>query len=389
MANLFLIHTPFQLFVAQQIIKQEKLQDNIMLKNYVPGNKHFLDIYDLMIIPELWAEQIQEPCFLGWALVKFEYLPSPRALYTTKKRMKQFLSDFDQIIEKRKIKSIYLGEISNTGLQLITYYYSKKGLEICFFEEGSSHYKYRSVPEMSNFMERLYYKFLEVIMDTLLYKPLLGISYANHYYYNHKYEELPFTERYSIIPCYHTDRDKTISVKMLLSDQLHNYILNEIKGIDFENKKVYLFISSLVYEITTDDDFIVEEAVIEDMAKQIEPDSVLLIKFHPREKKEHEERMLSIFKKFNFEYRILGRTYNIPVEFYLQYFSFSKIYAFANSSIFYNGYIFPTTEMVRLDLNYLEKYREHGLPNLDRVQRYCDVFTKSINYFTELANRKG
>ena len=46
MANLFFIHTPLQLMIAQMIIKQENLKDNVMLCGYVDDNRHFLQIYD-------------------------------------------------------------------------------------------------------------------------------------------------------------------------------------------------------------------------------------------------------------------------------------------------------------------------------------------------------
>ena len=48
MGNLFIVFTPFQLFVAQQIVKQEKLNNNILIKGWVAGNKHFLEIYDVI-----------------------------------------------------------------------------------------------------------------------------------------------------------------------------------------------------------------------------------------------------------------------------------------------------------------------------------------------------
>ena len=42
MANLFFIHTPLELLIAQQIINQEKLTDNVMLCGYVGEISIFL-----------------------------------------------------------------------------------------------------------------------------------------------------------------------------------------------------------------------------------------------------------------------------------------------------------------------------------------------------------
>ena len=68
MANLFFIHTPFQLFVAQQLIHQESCVNNIMLYGYVGSNIQNLKAYDLMIIPELWQDRILMEDIAEWAV---------------------------------------------------------------------------------------------------------------------------------------------------------------------------------------------------------------------------------------------------------------------------------------------------------------------------------
>ena len=74
MANLFFIHTPLELLIAQQIINQEKLTDNVMLCGYVGENKHFLDTYRLTIIPSMWMESVLMPDVAGSAAIEKRHL---------------------------------------------------------------------------------------------------------------------------------------------------------------------------------------------------------------------------------------------------------------------------------------------------------------------------
>ena len=74
MANLFFIHTPLELLIAQQIINQEKLTDNVMLCGYVGEDKHFLDTYRLTIIPSMWMESVLMPDVAGWAAIEKRHL---------------------------------------------------------------------------------------------------------------------------------------------------------------------------------------------------------------------------------------------------------------------------------------------------------------------------
>ena len=57
--NLFFIHTPFQLLVAQNLIFKEKLNNNIALfGNTGKGAQHFYQIFDVMFIKETWKGNI-------------------------------------------------------------------------------------------------------------------------------------------------------------------------------------------------------------------------------------------------------------------------------------------------------------------------------------------
>ena len=55
MGNLFVVFTPLQLFVSQQIIRQEKLKNNVVILGW---SSQFSDAYEMMYIEELWDNKI-------------------------------------------------------------------------------------------------------------------------------------------------------------------------------------------------------------------------------------------------------------------------------------------------------------------------------------------
>ena len=47
--NLFFIHTPFQLFVVNQIINYKHLEHNVAVLGFVQNNRHFYQLYEYMM----------------------------------------------------------------------------------------------------------------------------------------------------------------------------------------------------------------------------------------------------------------------------------------------------------------------------------------------------
>ena len=66
--NIFFIQSPLQLLVAQQIINQEKLTVNVMIFGYIHQNRHFLDIYDLVRIDDMWTDCVYMEKIAEWGL---------------------------------------------------------------------------------------------------------------------------------------------------------------------------------------------------------------------------------------------------------------------------------------------------------------------------------
>ena len=58
MGNLFVVYTPFQLYIAQQIVAQEQLDNCVLMMSYIPGNQQFIDIYEMMAMEGMWEKKI-------------------------------------------------------------------------------------------------------------------------------------------------------------------------------------------------------------------------------------------------------------------------------------------------------------------------------------------
>ena len=97
MKNAFFIHTPLQLFVAQQIIRQEGLAGNILIYSYVEGNEHFLIIYDMIKIDEYWDKCVFNK---NLPVIGNVLLHNPLRSYIEVQKLKKYF-------KKEKISSLY------------------------------------------------------------------------------------------------------------------------------------------------------------------------------------------------------------------------------------------------------------------------------------------
>ena len=103
MGNLFFVFTPLQLFVAQQIIRQEKLQNNVLLEGY---RSLFKDAYNMMRLDDLWRNVIPFQDLAIWNGGRVRSWKQVKQTYSNYKRIKV-------ILEENQIDTIYLGEVLN------------------------------------------------------------------------------------------------------------------------------------------------------------------------------------------------------------------------------------------------------------------------------------
>jgi hypothetical protein len=334
MANLFVVFTPFQFFIAQQIVEQEQLKDCILLMSYIHGNKHFIPIYDLMSLEGMWKKKIEFEDFPQWDGLRTKSINDIKHAYRNYKRICTILKD-------NNIDSIFLGEQQNTTLRFTDILFTHKGYKIIFFEEGAAHYlprKYKK-PDLKTKIKILF-------RDIFYYLPLYHIRFAKwRYTPNLPVEQLPMYKRYSIIPHYNESFDVRLYPKSLLSQKLNLYIKKSIRDDD---KKRVLFLTDPLNELISDQYIHIYYEIIDKCFHQIDKTTTVYIKYHPRDKVNSKRRIEKLAHDAGLDFLILSKEINIPVEYYLQNFVFDKVYVFNASTFFYNGYLFPKTVFVKL-----------------------------------------
>lgn len=322
-----------QLLVAQQIIHQEKLKDNIMLYGYVDNNTQFLDIYDLMIIDVFWDYKILMHQVCSWSVISRKHLI--RDCKATLDNYKFFL----KIINKYRVDSVYFGEITNNCYHLAAMCFHHIGLKVCFFEEGSSHY----VNNLGNSPKKsIFDKCFGMFIDMFYFRPFFKVSYGRiHFNKGVELSDIPMDTRYSIVPLYHESFDKLLLYQPLFSKKLKMFLENEITRTD--NNSILLLTSPFYINGVDDNPDLYIKTII-DFVNSLDKANTLHIKFHPRETIEVRNRILGELDKNEIKYVQLGKKYNIPVEYYLQYNHYEKIVMFLCSTYFYNGYLYPKTK---------------------------------------------
>lgn len=364
MANLFFIHTPLELLIAQQIINQEKLADNVMLCGYVGDNKHFLDIYRLTIISSMWMESVLMPDVAGWAAIEKRHLL--KTVIRTFRRYKEICS----LLKVHRIDTLFLGDMNNFSCKFGAKLFKRKGCKIVFFEEGSSHYNFQIHPRKGGYLLN---NLLAIFLDSFYYLPIYHFRFASYCFLKDlPFSALPIDLRYSVVPYYHEDFDKQIRVERLFSNDLAQFLDDEVaKFSDIESS--ILFMSQNIYESLGNMKLYLQ--VLEGYFSTWDSTSIIFIKFHPREQEEEREAVIEIARKYHLTFHILSAHMNIPVEYYLQYMKFKEIVTFFSSTAMYNGYLFPElkfTFLLRPFYDLCKIYNEKNVSQLENLLSLLD-----------------
>lgn len=364
MANLFFIHTPLELLIAQQIINQEKLTDNVMLCGYVGDNKHFLDIYRLTIISSMWMERIPMPDVAGWAVIEKRHLL--KTVIRTFQRYKKICS----LLKIHRIDTLFLGDMNNFSCKFGAKLFKRKGYRIIFFEEGSSHYNFHIHPRKGGYLLN---KLLAIFFDCFYYLPIYHFRFATYCFLKDlPFSQLPIDLRYSVIPYYHEDFDKQVYVEKLFSDELTQFLQGEVaKFSEIEN--CILFMSQNIYELVGDIGLYLQ--IVDSYFSALDSNSILIIKFHPREQEAEKKAVIRIVEKYHLDFHVLSAQMNIPVEYYLQYIKFKEIVTFFSSTAMYNGYLFPEmkfTFLLRPFYDLCKKCNEKNIFQLENLLSLLD-----------------
>ena len=211
-----------QLLVAQQIINMKNLSDNIMLYGYIGDNSHFLEIYDLTIIDQLWSDKVLLPDLAQWASISRRHI-----FYDLVNTYRNF-NYIKRLVNQYGIGCIYLGDINNYSNKFADIVFAKRNIEISFFEEGSSHYAFQD-----HFLNKKRYLpdyLLCSILDFLYFKPLFKTTYAKFCFIKDiRFDQLHISKRYSIRPYYHESYDE-VSISVY-RQKIYEYLYTRYNGI--------------------------------------------------------------------------------------------------------------------------------------------------------------
>lgn len=369
MANLFIVYTPFQLMIAQEIIHQEKLENNIMVKGYVRNNTQFLQIYDYLQVDGMWNKEYIIPSISSSLDVDLHHP------FQSMIRIRKNYKKLEKLIAQNKVDTLFLGNINNNSLRIMAKVYAEKKLKIAFFEEGAAHYTYQQICLLSHKLNIA--KIYKWGFNLICYKPLFNQAIGEWQFERAlQFEEIPISSRYNILQHYNEPFDKKLICTGAIGEKAKELVKKEISTIKSKNK--ILFLDQPVYEIVKGS----VECYIETISSfldTISKDTDIIIKYHPREIQSIKEKIERVVQSKGYKYTIIGNTINLPVELYLQLIPFKAVYNFYTSSSLYNGKLFPETIFHYLIENLYAKCQRDELSQSDQLLELVDLCRKIAN----------
>ena len=366
MGNLFFVFTPLQLFVAQQIIRQEKLKECVLVESVLGDNSHFSKVFEMMRIESLWTKRLYFKDFAEWNGDRV------RSISDIKHTFKNYRI-ITKIVEDNHIDNIYLGEILNQACRFTAVVFHHQGYKIAFFEEGTSHYIDRPYKEDSSWWHRTKMG----LLDFFYFQPFYGVRFAEwNSNPNKPYEKLPIDKRYSIMPFHNKPFDVRLFIEPMLSEKLKAYLLSNINPEEGEHR--VMLMTDPLRELMPKEYLYLYFDTIKECIESINNEQFLYIKFHPREIQSSREKILKIAEKSGKKFKVLSNEINICVEYYLQMFHFEKIFFFNAATYFYNGYAFPKMDFVRLMPVVYKKCQDAGLNNLTYMENMLKFISPKL-----------
>ena len=362
MANLFVVYTPLQLLIAQQIVRQEKLTNNLLLESYFVGHKHFLDIFELTKIESCWDKTIIfDHNFAFWDFGGAKLLKNHSIIKKNYNEIKSILVD-------NHVKNIYLADFQNQSCRFTDVLFTNQGYNVIFFEEGYSHY----IKRPGTIDDSISAKIKNFLIDTFYYLPIFHVKFAKwRSNPNRPYKGLPIYQRYSVIPGFHNEPyDKRLYCEPMVSEKLKSYLLANLNDNPLEKR--VLLLSDPMTEVLRKQDRHYYFEILKESLGQIKSDEVLFIKYHPRDKEADRKKTEELVSSLNINFKVLSQEINVPIEYYLQFFKFSRIFFFNTSTYFYNGLLFPKTEFVKLLPVLHKKCLDNHVEHLEQMELLLD-----------------
>lgn len=343
MNTLFFVHTPFQLFVSQQIIFQEKYDNVIFLLGTVGDNYAFYETFDLMLQDAPFQYVVYKIDGLShWASLSRKRLLFD--MYETYIREKKIRN----ILKKGNVDMIYMGDMNNLSCKFGALLYAQLGFKIGFYEEGTSHYYWAQYSDNFPFVNSI----LAKLTDYFFYRPIWHLDFGKYMFFKAQlsFSDLPINKRYSILPKYNDSFDFQLYLHNVENQALAEYIMADISGYD-KSCNVTLFLSEPIFEVGIGNEEICL-SVIDDYLKSDAETDLFLLKYHPREKEIMKKKIEGLFIRNRKKYRIISSSLTLPIELYLLYLLPKNVVLFLTSTFMYLKYLSPQTRVKMLVYDY-------------------------------------
>lgn len=272
--RLFIVSSPFLMYVAQSIIEQEQKKDNLLVYWHVEGKKNHIKSYKIQKISKFWRDEIYLKDWLSNYEVSFKSLTSIINLYF---KLEEKEKEIRSLLLKYRIKELVIGNRYNPIDRHFYFVAKKMGIRISIMEDG-----------MRNYIDE------SEIVDVKNIK--IGIKKAilgNKYKIFNIFDEIKYDSKYCLLSIEKNEKNKKINLGKEMSKELKIYFQNKI--IKSDGLKHTLFLSQSLSE----DNEIRQEDEIEIIIKKLLKlkKEKIYFKFHPRDSEEKKEKILNELKK--------------------------------------------------------------------------------------------
>lgn len=374
--NVFFVHTPFQILVAQNLIKKKKLENNLLvLSNTGVNAEHYYSIFEEMIIASFWCKKI----ILGDLNKGIFSFSKP---FRTYNNISFFFKRTKEIISAKNIDSIYFGDINHPSYIFLAEFWSSKK-KIHFFEEGLSHY---SIPIIKKKFKKSFTVLIKkFITDKIVFKRF-GIDNFSRYLQTTD-DKVDFgfkiEKKFNILPVIENTYDEIVDFEILLPNESQDYLKISKDFVTSKTKKIlYLSSTSTSYfnnPILDEVDLIV--SFFKELNAKVD-ETIFLLKFHPKDSEMKKKNILKNLQINNIPF--IRITSNLPTEVFFEMLKIDYLLGYGSSSQLYYEMLNPNKPNLNLFHKINNKYKAKGLKN-----ELCEKALKNWNLVFENIFKKS
>lgn len=367
--NLFFVHTPIQLIIAQNLVSKLNLKHNYLVLGYTGVlGKDFYSTYDTLLIDSLWDKKYDLGDILHGVI-------DIKSYFKCVKNFRKFNTRLVEIISDKSFTDIYFGDINHYAYLFIAEKY-KKNRRFYFFEEGLSHYSTYTLRK--KFEPSFFVSIKSLILNLNYY--FYGVFNFSDYYYSTKDVVLKFNliEKFSIISN-GLSTYKFVPFSFQVSDKLNQILEIELENINNTIGKRILYLSTTsTIEFTKPEED--EKKMLDIIFNSFDRlSTTVLLKFHPKDIAEKKDFVRKYFNSRGIKYFEVLENYKLPIEVIYDKFRPDLIVGYDSSSLLYGQVMQSSAKVVSMLPYLLEYYSSIGISNPVMTNRWKDVESTQLN----------